>query len=97
MVVRVRVIALPSVAGQSAVVAAWVARVVQAAGAVEQRQAVGQFVMEVVAALREDRAAVAVATVHAAVDVGGAGQGRVLQDMAVHLRWLVQVARGVVL
>lgn len=97
MVVRVGVIALPGAAGQGAVVAVWVAAGVQAAGAVEQRQAVGEFMMEVVAALRQDGAAVAVAPVHAAVDVGGAGQRRVLQDVAVHLRRLVQVAGGVVL
>lgn len=97
MVVRVRVIALPGVAGQGAVVAVWVARGVQATSAVEQRQAIGEFMMEVVAALRQDGAVVAEATVHAAVDVGGARQCRVLQDVAIHLRWLVQVAGGVVL
>lgn len=97
MVVGVGVIALPGVAGQGAVVAVWVAPGVQAAGAVEQRQAIGEFMMEVVAALRQDGAAVAVATVHAAVDVGGAWQRRVLQDVAVHLRRLIQVAWGVVL
>lgn len=97
MVVGVRVIALRGVAGQGAVVAVWVARGVQATGAVEQRQAIGEFMMEVVAALRQDGATVAVATVHAAVDVGGARQRRVLQDVAVHLRRLVQVAGRVVL
>lgn len=97
MVVGVGVIALPGAAGQGAIVAVWVARCVQAAGAVEQCQAIGQFMMEVVAALRQDGAAVAVAPVDAAVDVGGAGQRRVLQDVAVHLSRLVQVAGRVVL
>lgn len=97
MEVWMRVIALPSVAGQGAVVAVRVARGVKATGAVEQRQAIGQFVMEVVAALRQDGATVTVATMHGAVDVGGAGQRRVLQDVAVHLRRLVKVAWGVVL
>lgn len=38
-----------------------------------------------------------VAAVDAAVDAAGAGQRCVLENMAVHLCWLVQVAGGVVL
>lgn len=97
MVVGVGVIALPGAVGQGAIVAVWVARRVQAASAVEQRQAIGQFMMEVVAPLRQDGAAVAVTPVDAPVDAGGAGERGVLQHMAVHFRWLVQVAGWVVL
>ena len=51
VVVRVRVLAVPGAVGQGAIVAVRVARREQAAGAVEQRQAVGEFVVEVMAAL----------------------------------------------
>ncbi len=51
VVVRVRVLAVPSAVGQGAIVAVWVARWEQAAGAVEQRQAVGEFVVEVMTPL----------------------------------------------
>lgn len=97
MVVGVGVIALPGAVGQGAIVAMRVARRVQTACAVEQRQAIGQFMMEVVATLRQDGAAVAVAPVDAPVDASGAGERGVLQHMAVHLCWLVQVAGRVVL
>ena len=91
--VRVRVLAVAGAAGQRAVVAVRE----QAAGAVEQRQAVGEFVVEVVAALGQHGAAVPVAAVDAAVDAAGAGQRGVLQDVAVHLGRLVQVTGGVIL
>lgn len=97
VVVRVRVVALPGAVGQRAVVAVGVSGREQAAGAVEQRQGVGQLVVQVVAALGQQRAAVAVAAVHAAVDAARAGQRGVLQHVAVHLSRLVQVAGGVVL
>lgn len=52
VVVRVRVVALPGAVGQGAFVVVWVAWREQAASAIEQRQSVGEFVMEVMAALR---------------------------------------------
>lgn len=51
VVVRVRVVAVPGAVGQGAIVAVWVAWCEQAASAVEQRQAIGEFVMEVMAPL----------------------------------------------
>lgn len=51
VVVRVRVVAVPGAVGQGAIVAVWVAWCEKAASAVEQRQAVGEFVMEVMAPL----------------------------------------------
>lgn len=52
VVVWVRVLAVPGAVWQGAIVAVWVAGWEQAAVAVEQSQAVGEFVVEVMAALR---------------------------------------------
>lgn len=52
VMVVVRVVALPGAMGQGAIVAVWVAWCEQAASAIEHRQSVGEFVMEVVAPLR---------------------------------------------
>lgn len=51
VVVRVRVLAVPGAVRQGAIVAVRVSRREQAPGAVEQRQAVGEFVVEVMAPL----------------------------------------------
>lgn len=51
VVVRVRVLAVPGAVRQGAIVAVRVSRREQAASAVEQRQAVGEFVVEVMAPL----------------------------------------------
>lgn len=75
-----------ALAVSSAVVSVREARREQAARAVEQRQAVGELVVEVVAALGQHLAGVSVTSVEAAVDVGGGRrQSGVLQDVAVHL------------
>lgn len=65
---------------------------VHAARAVEQSQAVGHLVVQVVAALRQHGAAVVVA-----IDAAGSRQTSILQHVAVHLGWLVQIAGRVVL
>ena len=96
MVVRVRVLVLHGVPGQGAIVAVWVARRVHADRAVQQCQAVWQLVVEVMTALGQHGPVVPVAPVDAPVDATGARKSGVLQDVAVHLRRLVQVARGVV-
>lgn len=77
--------------------AVWVARGEHAAGAVEQRQAVREFMVDVMTPRRSHGARVPVTAVHAAIDAAGPLQRGVLQDMAVHLGRLVQVARWVVL
>lgn len=51
VVVGVGVLAVPGAVRQGAIMAVWVARWEQAAGAVEQCQAVGEFVVEVMAPL----------------------------------------------
>lgn len=51
VVVRVRVITFPRAVSQSAVMSMGVPRCVQAACTVEQRQTIGEFVMEMVAPL----------------------------------------------
>lgn len=92
VVVVVRVLAVPVGVRQGAVVAAGV----EAAGAVEQRQAVGEFVVKVVASLGYE-GTVAIPARDPAVDAAGARQRGVLENMAVHFCWLVQVSRRVVL
>lgn len=92
VVVRVRVLAVAVAVGQGAIVAARV----EAAGAVEQRQAIGEFVVEVVASLGNE-GTMAVPPRDAAIDVARAGQRGVLENMAVHFSRLVQVPRRVVL
>lgn len=96
VVVRVRVLALPGAMGQGAVVAVWVAWCVHAAGAIEQRQSVGEFVMEVMAALWKDGATVPVAPMDPSVEPAGDRKRGVLENVAVHFRWLVQVAWRVI-
>lgn len=51
VMVRVRVITVPGAVGKGAIVAVWVARRKQTASAVEQRQSIGEFVMDVMAPL----------------------------------------------
>lgn len=51
VVVRVRVFAVSGAVGQGTIMAVRVARREQATGTVEQRQAVGEFVVEVMAPL----------------------------------------------
>lgn len=85
-------LAVPVGVRQGAVVAAGV----EAAGAVEQRQAVGEFVVKVVASLGYE-GTVAIPARDPAVDAAGARQRGVLENMAVHFCWLVQVPRRVVL
>lgn len=87
-----RVLAVPVAVGQGAIVAARV----EATGAVEQRQAIGKFVVEVVASLGNE-CTVAVPPRDAAVDAAGARQRGVLENMAIHFSWLVQVPWRVVL
>lgn len=91
-VVRVGVLVVHGAVWQRGVAAVGVVGGVHAPGAVEQRQAVGHLVVQVVAALGQHGAAVAVA-----VEAAGPGQRGVLQHVTVHLRRLVQIARGVIL
>ena len=87
---------LHRVPGQGAIVAVWVARRVHCDRAVQQCQAVCQLVVEVMTALGQHGPIVPVAPVDAAVDATGGRQSGVLQNVAIHLGRLVQVARGVV-
>lgn len=70
---------------------------VEGPGSIKQCQAIGEFVMVVMATLGHDRPTVAIASMNAAVDPAGAWQGCVLQNVAVHFGGLVQVPRRVIL
>lgn len=85
--VRVWVLAVPGAVGQGAIVAVWE----QAAGAVEQRQAIGEFVVEVMASI------VSIAPMDIPTDVAGARKRGVVMNMAVYVCWLVHVVSGVTL
>lgn len=87
VVVRVWVLAVPGAVGQGAIVAMWE----QATGAIEQWQAVGKFVVEVMASI------VSIAPMDIPRDVAGARQRSVIMNVAVHVCWLVHVVSGVTL
>lgn len=97
MATRTLALQSPKVRGAFVAVRVGARRGIVPSGAVEQRQAVWQLMVQMGAAGRWDIALVGVSPVQAAVDatVDVAGEGGVVQHMSIHLSRWIEVSRGV--